>query len=98
MFDRFQGVMDEVYGEGTWIRIPWLQTPHLIDIRTRPRVISSVTGTGDLQMVNISLRVLSRPDNAALPWIFKASTGWAGRGLGRAGAGARARCEGVEFS
>ena len=71
MFDRFSGVMDEVYGEGTWLRIPWLQTPHVIDIRTRPRVISSVTGTGDLQMVNISLRVLSRPDSNALPWIFK---------------------------
>lgn len=43
-----------------------------MDIRTRPRVISSVTGTKDLQMVNLSLRVLSRPDKTNLPWIVKA--------------------------
>lgn len=71
MFDRFRGVLDEVYGEGTWFKIPWLQTPSNMDIRTRPRVISSVTGTGDLQMVNISLRVLSRPDSTQLPWIVR---------------------------
>lgn len=71
MFDRFRGVLDEVYGEGTWPMIPWVQNPQLMDIRTRPRVISSVTGTGDLQMVNLSLRVLSRPDKTKLPWIVK---------------------------
>eukprot|EP00892_Ulva_mutabilis_P006406 jgi/Ulvmu1/4137/UM019_0116.1 len=71
MFDRFQGVLDEVYGEGTWPMIPWVQKPQILDIRTRPRVISSVTGTGDLQMVNLSLRVLSRPDKTQLPWIVK---------------------------
>ena len=72
MFDRYRGVLDDVYGEGTWFMVPWLQNPQIMDIRTRPRVISSVTGTGDLQMVNLSLRVLSRPDKTALPWIVKA--------------------------
>lgn len=72
MFDRFRGVLDDVYGEGTWLMVPWLQNPQIMDIRTRPRVISSVTGTGDLQMVNLSLRVLSRPDKTRLPWIVKA--------------------------
>lgn len=71
MFDRFRGVLDEVYGEGTWPMIPWVQKPQMMDIRTRARVISSVTGTGDLQMVNLSLRVLSRPDKTMLPWIVK---------------------------
>lgn len=71
MFDRFRGVLDDVYGEGTWLMIPWIQKPQMMDIRVRPRVISSVTGTGDLQMVNISLRVLSRPDRERLPWIVK---------------------------
>lgn len=51
--------------------IPWVQKPQMMDIRTRARVISSVTGTGDLQMVNLSLRVLSRPDKTMLPWIVK---------------------------
>jgi regulator of protease activity HflC (stomatin/prohibitin superfamily) len=71
MFDRFRGVLDDVYGEGTWLMVPWLQKPQVMDIRTRPRAISSVTGTKDLQMVNLSLRVLSRPDKTNLPWIVK---------------------------
>jgi regulator of protease activity HflC (stomatin/prohibitin superfamily) len=73
MFDRFRGVLDDVYGEGTHVMVPWLQNPQTMDIRIRPRVISSVTGTGDLQMVNLSLRVLSRPDKSRLPWIVKVS-------------------------
>lgn len=70
MFDRFSGVSDTTYGEGTHFRIPWLQSPHIFDVRTRPRTISSVTGTKDLQMVNISLRLLSRPEQQKLPTIF----------------------------
>jgi prohibitin 1 len=37
----------------------------------RPRVISSRTGTKDLQQVTISLRVLSRPIPENLPEIFR---------------------------
>ena len=77
MYDRISGVLPEPVGEGTHFRVPWLQTPHVMDVRTRPRTISSVTGTQDLQMVNISLRVLSKPDVAALPSIFKSlGTDW----------------------
>jgi hypothetical protein len=47
------------------------QTPIIMDIRARPRVINSATGTKDLQTANISLRVLSRPDESMLPTIFK---------------------------
>jgi prohibitin 1 len=50
---------------------PLEQFPHFIDCRDIPRVISSTTGTKDLQMVNISLRVLSRPDLAHLAEIYK---------------------------
>merc|ERR1719379_3415218 len=57
-------------GEGTHFRIPWLQTPHLFDVRIRPRNISSNTGTKDLQVVTINLRVLSRPEEEFLPDIF----------------------------
>lgn len=39
--------------------------------RSRPRKISSPTGSKDLQMVNISLRVLSRPDAVQLPIMYK---------------------------
>merc|ERR1719247_3331145 len=70
MFDRLRGVQNGVKGEGTHFRIPWLQTPHLFDVRIRPRNISSATGTKDLQVVTINLRVLSRPEENFLPEIF----------------------------
>merc|ERR1719316_2174460 len=70
MFDRLQGVKQAVTGEGTHFRIPWLQTPHIFDVRIRPRNISSNTGTKDLQVVTINLRVLSRPQVEHLPDIF----------------------------
>ncbi|GMH24859.1 hypothetical protein Nepgr_026702 [Nepenthes gracilis] len=71
LFDRFRGVLDETVGEGTHFLIPWLQKPFIFDIRTRPHTFSSVSGTKDLQMVNLTLRVLSRPDVVRLPYIFQ---------------------------
>lgn len=71
LFDRFRGVLDQTAGEGTHFLIPVLQKPYIFDIRTRPRSITSVTGTKDLQMVNLTLRVLSRPDAEKLPTIFQ---------------------------
>mmetsp|Transcript_32417 Transcript_32417/g.71621 ORF Transcript_32417/g.71621 Transcript_32417/m.71621 type:complete len:284 (-) Transcript_32417:2081-2932(-) len=82
IFDRFRGVLSEVVGEGTHFRIPWVQTPNIMEIRTRPRTINSTTGTKDLQMVNMSLRILSRPSEERLPWIFKSlGTDWEERVL-----------------
>ncbi|KAJ8434697.1 hypothetical protein Cgig2_030267 [Carnegiea gigantea] len=71
LFDRFRGVLDQTVGEGTHFLIPWLQKPFIFDIRTRPHQFSSVSGTKDLQMVNLTLRVLSRPDESRLPTIFQ---------------------------
>lgn len=71
IWDRFSGVQDTVYGEGTHFRIPFIQYPTCFDVRMRPRVVSSRTGTKDMQMVNISLRVLSRPIDDELPTIYK---------------------------
>ncbi|GAB2288999.1 Prohibitin-4, mitochondrial [Dionaea muscipula] len=71
LFDRFRGVLEETVGEGTHFLIPWLQTPFIFDIRTKPHTFSSVSGTKDLQMVNLTLRVLSRPDVVRLPYIYQ---------------------------
>ncbi|KAI9508898.1 hypothetical protein F5148DRAFT_1275555 [Russula earlei] len=56
-------VTENVYGEGTHLRIPWFETPIVFDIRAKPRSIASLTGTKDLQMVNITCR--------ALPTIYR---------------------------
>jgi regulator of protease activity HflC (stomatin/prohibitin superfamily) len=72
IFNRFGGVEDTTKGPGLHMRVPWVQTPHLFDVRTRPRQISNTaTGSKDLQMVNISLRVLCKPETAQLPAIFQ---------------------------
>lgn len=70
-YSRVFGVLDEVYDEGTHIRIPWFEQAVVYDVRAKPRNIPSLTGTKDLQMVNITLRVLSRPFVDKLPVIYK---------------------------
>ena len=56
---------------GTHINIPWFETPIVYDVRAKPRNVASLTGTKDLQMVNITCRVLSRPQVDALPQIYR---------------------------
>lgn len=70
IFDRFAGVKELVSGEGTHFLIPWVQKPIIFDIRSRPRSVPTVTGSKDLQNVNITLRILFRPMAAKLPNIF----------------------------
>mmetsp|Transcript_6608 Transcript_6608/g.9686 ORF Transcript_6608/g.9686 Transcript_6608/m.9686 type:complete len:289 (-) Transcript_6608:201-1067(-) len=72
MFDTLRGgILPDVRGEGTHFIIPIIQRPMILDVRTRPREIPSVTGTKDLQMVNIKLRVLWRPVIEKLPKLYQ---------------------------
>ena len=56
---------------GTHLMIPWFETPIIYNVRAKPRNVASLTGTKDLQMVNITCRVLSRPKVEALPQIYR---------------------------
>jgi len=71
MFSRVGGIQEDIYAEGLHFRLPWFQTPIIYDIRAKPRRISSPTGSKDLQMVNIGLRVLSRPQASSLPTLYQ---------------------------
>ncbi|KAG9228347.1 band 7 family-domain-containing protein [Amylocarpus encephaloides] len=70
-YTRIGGVSKEIYSEGTHLKIPWFETPIDYDVRAKPRNVASLTGTKDLQMVNITCRVLSRPRVDALPQIYR---------------------------
>lgn len=70
IFDRFQGVKSTVIGEGTHFIIPWVQRPIIYDIRSKPRNIPVITASKDLQNVNITLRILVRPQADLLPKIY----------------------------
>ncbi|CAG9311688.1 unnamed protein product [Blepharisma stoltei] len=70
VFDRFKGIKPDVFGEGIHFMVPFIQWPIFFEIRTTAKTINSKTGTKDLQMVNIDLRFLYRPDPAYLPSIY----------------------------
>lgn len=71
IFDRLSGVKEKVVEEGTHFLVPWLQKSIIYDVRTKPRNISTTTGSKDLQMVSLTLRVLHRPDVQQLPKIYQ---------------------------
>jgi prohibitin 1 len=70
IYDKFRGVLQEVDVEGTHIRVPIVQEPVVMDVTTRPRSVSVTTGTKDLQTINLTLRVLFRPQKEKLPKIY----------------------------
>lgn len=71
IFDRFAGVKDLVVGEGTHFLVPWVQKPIIYDIRAKPTSVPTITGSKDLQNVNITLRILFRPMAGELPNIYR---------------------------
>jgi len=71
MFNRFTGMKSTLYGEGLNFNIPWFETPYVYDIRTRPCNLQTLSGSKDLQMVTIGVRVLHKPDPNKLVWIYQ---------------------------
>lgn len=71
IYSRVSGIQPQLYNEGTHIAIPWFQRPIIFDVRAKPRNVPSLTGTKDLQMVNITCRVLSRPRVESLATIYR---------------------------
>ena len=50
IFSRLGGIQEDIMSEGLHFRLPWFQSPIIYDIRSRPRKISSPTGSKDLQV------------------------------------------------
>ncbi|CAB4308436.1 unnamed protein product [Prunus armeniaca] len=73
VFNRLVGIKDKVYPEGTHLIIPWFERPVIYDVRARPHLVESTSGSRDLQMVKggtviSALRVLV-PDQ--LPTVYR---------------------------
>jgi len=71
MFNRITGMKETVYGEGLNFNVPWFERPVVYDIRTRPCNLQTLTGSKDLQMVTIGVRVLHKPNANQLVWIYQ---------------------------
>jgi prohibitin 1 len=72
MFDAItgRGVCDKVLGEGIHFRIPKLYEPIKFSVRMNPHFIETKTAAKDLQIINISVRILERPDEEFLPKLY----------------------------
>jgi len=71
VLNMFSGVEDKVRGEGTHFKIPWVMRPQIYNIKLQPKLIQTTTGTKDLQMVTVHVRMLFKPDVEGLPNIHK---------------------------
>lgn len=71
IFNRVGGMKSIVYGEGLNFNIPWFERPTVFDIRTRPVNLQTLTGSKDLQMVTIAIRVLHKPDPGKLVEMYR---------------------------
>ena len=71
LFNSVTGVRPHVYPEGTHFKIPLLESVITYNIRPHPEVFTSMTGTKDLQMVNVSVRVLCKPSAPELPTLYR---------------------------
>jgi len=70
-YNRLSGLGAENFREGVHFLFPWFERPIVFDVRARPHTMTSLTGSRDLQMVNISLRALCKPDVQKLPEIYR---------------------------
>merc|ERR1712216_193852 len=71
MYNRISGVSDHVYTEGMHPRWPWFERPTVVNVRTREYNVKSISGSRDLQMINMNVRVLCKPVQSQMPWILK---------------------------
>jgi prohibitin 1 len=71
MWTMFSGIKDKTYPEGTHFMLPYFYRPHLYNIRLRPKLIQTTTGTKDIQTVTIHVRLLYRPNVDKLATIHK---------------------------
>ena len=70
-FNKISGLGNYTYREGFHFILPWFERPIIYDVRSHPTTIKSVTGNKDLQQVNISIRVLYRPDQTQLADLYR---------------------------
>lgn len=70
-YNRMSGVGSSTYREGVHFAVPWFERPIIFEARARAHQMSSLTGSKDLQMVNVTLRCLFKPDTTRLPDMYR---------------------------
>lgn len=70
-FNAMTGLNNTVYTEGANFAIPYVETPIMFEIRNRPFEVSSASGSKDLQIIKMAVRILYAPDPTKLPNIYR---------------------------
>ena len=70
-FNAITGLNDKTFGEGAHLAIPYLETPVIMSIRNRPTEVTTSSGSRDLQMISMAVRVLYKPHEVGLPLIYR---------------------------
>lgn len=72
VYNRVGGLNDKAsLNEGLNFVLPWFQRPVVYDCRIRSQVVNTSSGSKDLQMVAISLRVVFKPNPGSLSTIYR---------------------------
>jgi prohibitin 2 len=70
-FNAITGLNDTNYGEGANLAIPFIETPILFDTRFRPTEVATSSGSRDLQIINMAVRVLYAPSVDKLHIVYR---------------------------
>ena len=72
VYNRYGGLDERAkLTEGINFVLPWFQRANVYNVRVRSQVVNTSSGSKDLQMVQISLRVLFKPDQSKLSTIYR---------------------------
>jgi prohibitin 2 len=70
-FNAITGLQNKTYGEGAHLALPYIETPVVMSIRNRPTEVTTQSGSRDLQMISMAVRVLYKPQEANLHLIYR---------------------------
>jgi len=71
VFNRFFGIKPTIYSEGMNFIVPFIEWPIIYSIRVKAHNLPSIASSKDLQQVNVTLRVLAKPNQNALPDLYR---------------------------
>jgi len=71
VFNKFFGLKETIYGEGTHFYLPGVEEPFVFNVRVSPTRRSSQTGSKDLQIVKVNIRILHKPEATKLVQIVQ---------------------------
>lgn len=71
VFNKVHGLKEHTYSAGWHFMVPWLEHPIIYDVKTTPQKFKSQTGTKDLQLIDIDVTLLYRPDPDNLQTVYR---------------------------